>query len=180
MLKGINQTMVNRYIARGDNCRCIGGNGISGGSNGGKIEIEFTAYETEDDDKIYIKKDEADGIFNKILNMDIEKHRFYLVDILSLYIGIEYSEHTIHSCEYLYRRRKTIEDSKPKEYQFVQIYYEDETNNEHIKVIGVNLLNDVINYTSSSIYGITDIVETIPDTATILKTFKIILYYMEY
>ena len=191
MLRNVNQSMVNRYISGGGggNCRCVNGgsngsdsNGESGGSgiNGGKIELEFTIYDTEDDgNNGYIKKDEAEGIFNKILNIDLEKYRFYLADVLWSNTDIEYSEHTICSCEYMYRRRQIIIDSDPAEYQFVVIYYKDRIDNRTIDVIDMNSFNDAINYSSSSIYGINDIVETIPDTATLLKTFKIILYYTE-
>ena len=50
MIRGVNQSMVNRSIAGGGvACKCINGNGISGGSNesgvnSGKITAEFTVY----------------------------------------------------------------------------------------------------------------------------------------
>lgn len=81
MIRGVNQTMVNRYISGGGgNCRCIGGNGISGG----KIEMEFTVYNVEETTegssgtttKKYIKKEDAERISNEILSVDLEKYKF--------------------------------------------------------------------------------------------------------
>lgn len=80
MLKSVNQSMVNRYIAGGGNCKCVRCNGISGesngnGINGGKIEAEFAMYVV--DDKLYVKQEDAAKVFNAILDMDPEKYEFY-------------------------------------------------------------------------------------------------------
>lgn len=44
MIKNVNQSMVNRSIARGGNCKCVNGGSNSSGVNGGKITLEFTVY----------------------------------------------------------------------------------------------------------------------------------------
>ena len=95
MIKGINQSMVNRSIAGGGvNCKCINGNGISGdstgssgngsGVSGGKIEVEFTVYNVNDDN--YITNEDASKIYNRLYNAYPTKYIIFSYEEQMVYI----------------------------------------------------------------------------------------------
>jgi hypothetical protein len=84
MIKGVNQSMINRSIVGGSMCKYVNGSGISGSSNGsgvngGKITVEFTVYEVTKSTggfERYIKKEEAERVVNEMLSVDPEKYIF--------------------------------------------------------------------------------------------------------
>ena len=100
MIRGVNQSMINRYISGGGSvCRCMDG-GFNEGSNDGKITVSFTLYTDTSGEPptttttSYIKKEDAARLFNMILSMDSEKYAFYLWDIA--YINSDGRMH--HNC----------------------------------------------------------------------------------
>ena len=189
MLKGINQSMVNRYIS-GGNCKCIGGNGISGGStdndsnggsngnsiSGGKIEVEFTVYRVEDnDEKGYIKKEDAVMVANEILNVDLEKCEFNK-------IYYTYRDEGMNESSYIYRR------AIPCKYDYAT-NIENNTTTDNITIFAVDDSgsNTLITTTDgtliwdeemSTIIGINVTANPIPDTARAIP-YKCIFYYTE-
>ena len=65
MLRNVNQSMVNRYIASGK-CKCSNVESNGSSVNGGKITVEFTLYNKEDAGKTiqYITKEDSHKIYD--------------------------------------------------------------------------------------------------------------------
>ena len=189
MIRGVNQSMVNRYIS-GGNCKCIGGNGVSGestdndsnvGSNdnsisGGKIEVEFTVYRVEDnDEKGYIKKEDADKVANEILNVDLEKCEFNR-------IYYTYRDEDMNKSTNIYRR------AIPCRYDYATNIDENTTTDNIIifptdgsgSNTSITTTNGTLiwNEEMSTIIGINVTENSIPDTARAIP-YKCIFYYTE-
>lgn len=178
MLKGINQSIVNRSIVGGVNCKCINGNGVSGGSNGsgvngGKITVEFTIYgveETSGDPPITrhvicVKKEDAEKAFNAILSMDLGKYSFYYVDAYIDYLSYNYSAISKKNCamiiyNYSDGMKVIAIDSDPTNI----IILMDKNNN--------------VDYHESHLCN-QSISDNVPDTAKEEEIHKLTLYYRE-
>ena len=177
MIKSINQAMVNRSIAGGGNCKCINGNGINGGSNGGKITVEFNVYSVEvqttnprPDTEQHIMKEDAEKVFNAILSVDPEKYVFYHVSIDDDQSGL-----IDMTCMQTFSK---ISD-EDGDYSTIAL-------NDTIPPIGAMLFTIYISYTPNKIIDYTDSLigeYKIDDsiTGTIITTYicKYTLYYME-
>ena len=180
MIKGINQSMVNRSIAGGVNCKCIGGGSNGSGVNGGKITVEIPLYRVEETSgdppttttNIYVKKEDADKVFKEILNIDQEKYFFYRYSMQHLEVGIDgFINITSFPCTNIYNRYRLVLST-----QLIDI--RNAINTDEI-IIMLNLTNEAIDYEYSKIMNSNYIVDTFPDTPGRSNSIKLTLYYME-
>lgn len=162
-------------------CKCVNGNGISGGSNGGvngeKITAEFTVYTVEETSggsptptiNNYIKKEDAESLFNAIVSLDPEKYTFYQV-VEQTSSGVTGAiNYACYSCDYMYA---AYDDGSV----FIQ---NNNIDNAEDTLFGIYRENSVINYNGSVISDNKIAVDPLPNTAVTDYTVKYILYYRE-
>lgn len=171
MLKGINQSMINRSIAGGGNCKRGGFNG--NGVDGGKIMATITVYSFDDDEGkevLGVKKEEAERLFNRILSVDPEKYMFYRIRTQYSNIENELIAITTFPCDYVYT--KYIKDGVLTQYCGV-------TNESASFDVTVMRKNGTIDYSKSTIKPAHEILDTLPGTVEDEHTYEYTFYYRE-
>lgn len=168
MIKGINQSMVNRSIAGGVNCKCIGGNDINGNSiNGGKITAEITTY-TVDGEGI-IKQEDVESLFNEIVRLDPEKYTIYQFTDQMRIVTYDTINIFHYSCDYAYSQGLTDGGA------VVEKNYIINNNNELIEIYRDD---NGINYEESKIFD-TAIIDNPQGSPEAQEIHKLTLYYRE-
>ena len=167
MLKNINQSMVNRSIAGGVNCKCLNGGSNGSSDNGGKITVEFTVYTVDGED--IIKQEDVESLFNEILNLDPEKYTIYQFTDQTRIVIYNTVNFARHSCDYGYTQGITDDGT------VVQENIISSSNNE---IISFYQDADGINYEKSKIFD-TDIIDNPQGTLEPQYIHKLTLYYRE-
>lgn len=179
MIRGVNQSMINRYISGGGGSvyKYIGGGSDSNGENSGSITVEFNVLGVNDgsENNNYIKKDDAIKVFNEILSIDPEKYMIY-------YGTSQYGNTGVRMVNSL---------SCPYIYHYNSYYNEDSTLHRDINIrccnknidgddrsIRIIMDGNSFDYNNSHIFS-ANIVDTLPGMMDWLTPYKFTLYYME-
>lgn len=179
MLKNVNQSMVNRSIARGGvNCKCVNGGSNGGGVNGGKITVEFNIHTNHNNELRWLKKEEAERVFREILSVDMEKYMFYCITRNDELTEDGFTNKSYINTPVVFSYNKQEHGTTYKG-QKIDISAFDALNNDTL-TFSIHLINNVIDYEdNSSTINDATIDEDIPDIAIYTNTYNLTLYYRE-